>query len=156
MAGWYLKPGPATRALGYFDMLNKIHHINLLVRDLDAAVARYGESFGIEEFHWGELPERGVRTARFRAGESWIVLVQPTDSSGAPGRHLAEHGEGLFLLSFGVAGLDDACQRISTTAPDFLQGEPRQGLEGWQVQDLNPDSFQGALIQLTEDASDSH
>ena len=132
-------------------LLKKVHHINLLVRDLEAAVARYGAAFGIEEFHWGELPERGVRTARFRAGESWVVLVQPTDPDSVPGRHLAEHGEGLFLLSFGVDGLNSARDHIARADPDAVPGEQRQGLEGWQVLDLDPGQFNGALLQLTAD-----
>ena len=136
-------------------VLNKIHHINLLVRDLEAAVERFGAAFGIEEFRWGELAERGVRTARFRAGESWVVLVQPTDPDSVPGRHLAEHGEGLFLLSFGVDALDSAREHLARAAPDLALGEQRRGLEGWQVQDLDPGQFNSAQIQLAEDPANS-
>ena len=112
-------------------MLERIHHINLLVRDLDAAVRRYTNALGVEDWVFGELPGRGVRTARFRAGDSWVVLVQPTDDSGVPGRHLAEHGEGLFLLSFGVAELDavlagldagDPGRRLGARGPGGVAG----------------------------------
>ena len=137
-------------------LLNRIHHINLLVRDLDAAVERYRAAFGIEDLVREALPDRGVRTARFRAGESWVVLVQPTRPDSVPGRHLAEHGEGLFLLSFGVDDLDSACERVVGAVPAAVTGEPRSGLAGWQVQDLDPALFNGALIQLTEDPADSY
>mgnify|MGYP001819093392 FL=1 len=136
-------------------LLNKIHHINLLVCDLEAAVERYRAAFGIEEFLWGELAERGVRTARFRVGESWVVLVQPTDPDSVPGRHLAEHGEGLFLLSFGVDALDSAREHLARAAPDLALGEQRRGLEGWQVQDFDPGQFNSAQIQLAEDPANS-
>lgn len=135
-------------------MLECIHHINLLVRDLDAAVQRYTRLLGIDDWVYGELTERRVRTARFRAGESWIVLVQPTDPEGAPGRHLAEHGEGLFLLSFGVADLDDALARLDDTDPRLRRGPERAGLEGWRVADLSPDVLFGARLQLTQDDTD--
>jgi methylmalonyl-CoA/ethylmalonyl-CoA epimerase len=137
-------------------LLNKIHHINLLVRDLDAAVERYRATFGIEDFHREALPERGVRTARFRAGESWVVLVQPTRPDGVPGRYLAEHGEGLFLMSFGVDGLDSARAHMVDAVPGVVAGEQRNGLAGWQVLDLDPALFNGALLQLTEDPADSN
>lgn len=135
-------------------MLEKVHHINLLVRDLDAAVDRYQRTLGVAGMIRAELPERGVRTARFAVGESWIVLVQPTDPDGVPGRHLATHGEGLFLLSFQVASLDAAVAELdSGEEGGLLAGSPRAGLEDWQVVDLAPEKFFGALLQLTEDTA---
>ncbi|WP_165954402.1 VOC family protein [Seongchinamella unica] len=132
-------------------MLTRVHHINLLVRDLDAAVARYRAAFAIARFEFGDLPERGVRTARFRAGESWIVLVQPTDPDSVPGQQLAAHGEGLFLLSLGVDSLASARETVLAGGGAFTQDKPRTGLEGWQVLDLDPALFSGALLQLTEE-----
>ncbi len=129
-------------------MINKIHHINLLVRDLEAAVAQYSRALAVADWEFGELPQRGVKTARFRAGESWVVLVQPTDPEGVPGRYLAEHGEGLFLLSFGVSSLEDALEGLED---QLRSGEPRQGLEGWHIADLSQEAFFGAQLQLTED-----
>lgn len=134
-------------------VITGVHHINLLVRDLDAAVARYSAALGIDAFEWGELPERGVRTARFKAGQSWIVLVQPTDPQSVPGRHLARHGEGLFLLSLGVDSLASAREAVLAGGGAFLQDTPRSGLEGWQVLDLDPAAFAGAILQLTEESS---
>ncbi len=133
-------------------LLNKVHHINLLVCDLDRAVDRYRAAFGLEDIEFGELSQRGVRTARFRAGETWIVLVQPTDSTGVPARHLAEHGEGLFLLSFGVDSLADASARVEAGG-GALASVPRNGLDDWQVVDLDPDFFSGATLQLTEETA---
>lgn len=77
-------------------MVDCIHHINFLVKDLDTAVERYKVLLGDVELHYGDLEGRGVRTARFRLGESWLVLVQPTTADSVPARHLAQHGEGFF------------------------------------------------------------
>jgi len=134
-------------------MLTRVHHVNLLVRDLDAAVERYRSTLAVTRFEFGDLPERGVRTARFRAGESWIVLVQPTDPDSVPGQHLAAHGEGLFLLSLGVESLDSAREIVLAGGGTFTQDNPRTGLEGWQVLDLDPAVFSGAILQLTEEKS---
>ena len=131
-------------------MLNGIHHLNLLVRDLESAVARFRDTLGIADFEFGDLGQRGVKTARFRAGESWIVLVQPTDPDSVPGRHLAEHGEGLFLVSFGVDSLDAARTDIEAGGGHILNASPRTGLDGWQLLDLDPRQFFGATLQLTE------
>jgi methylmalonyl-CoA/ethylmalonyl-CoA epimerase len=126
----------------------------LLVRDLDQAVERYRSVLGVESFEFGDLPDRGVRTARFKAGETWLVLVQPTDPQNIPGRHLAEHGEGLFLLSLAVESLDSAIETVTARGGEFTSDKPRHGLDDWQVIDLDSRQFFGAQIQLCN-ASDS-
>jgi methylmalonyl-CoA/ethylmalonyl-CoA epimerase len=122
-------------------VLTHVHHVNLLVRDLDAAMAAW-RRLGITTFVEERLPGRGVETARFQVGATWIVLVMPTDPNGIPGRHLAEHGEGLFLLSLGVASLEAAA------ALDLPLSAARRGLANWRVADLDPAAFQGAMLQL--------
>ncbi|QFU74378.1 lactoylglutathione lyase [Halioglobus maricola] len=132
-------------------MLKKVHHINLLVNDLDSAVRKYQLAFEIDHFEYGDLDARGVKTARFKAGETWIVLIEPIDPDGVPAKHLAEHGEGLFLLSFEVESLEAASAKVESNL-NGLGGEgPRTGLEGWQVRDLDPTIFNGAILQLTQD-----
>ena len=135
-------------------MLTHVHHVNLLVRDLDSAISQYG-ALGVTEFLRGNLQGRGVKTARFRAGEPWIVLIEPTDPDGVPGQYLAKHGEGRFLLSFGVDDVTAARDIVQENGSQVLNTSPRTGLEGWQVIDLDPDAFSGADLQLTEDPARS-
>ena len=80
-------------------MIKNIHHINFLVTELNRGIERF-EKLGLGPFHRDPLPNRGVETARAKVGATWLVLVQPTDPNGAPGRHLAEHGEGFFSAVF--------------------------------------------------------
>ena len=136
-------------------MLEKVHHINLLVRDLDAAVTRYRETLGMTDFIFGELSQRGVRTARFQVGETWLVLVQPTDPNGIPGRHLAEHGEGLFLLSLQTEDLAASVEEIRARGGEFTSEQPRQGLEDWRIIDLKSEQFFGSQLQLIESKKES-
>jgi len=130
--------------------IRRVHHLNFLVRDLDAAVTRYARALGLQAEHRDELPGRGVRTARFRVGETWIVLVQPT-ADGEPMRHLETHGEGFFLVSYEVDDLEAAAAQaraagLSTTSP-----APRTGLDGWRVIDLDADGMDGVVVQLLQD-----
>jgi methylmalonyl-CoA/ethylmalonyl-CoA epimerase len=56
--------------------LTQIHHINLLVRDIEAAKQSYRDVFNVD-FIDEALPSRGVLTSRFKVGDAWLVLVQP-------------------------------------------------------------------------------
>lgn len=127
-------------------MVNGIHHLNLLVRDIDAAIDRYTQLLGGVPLR-ETLPQRGVATARFRLGDTWFVLVQPTTADGPVARHLAEHGEGLFLVSFGVDELESACARAQTNGLSTVDFAPRDGLDGWRVADLFNDG--STTVQLT-------
>jgi len=131
-------------------MINGIHHINFLVRDLEAGVAHYKQFLGVSEVFYGDLAGREVRTARFRIGDAWWVLVQPTTTDSVAARHLEQHGEGFFLISLGVDSLDDAMAEVKSAGGEFTSQEPRQGLADWQVIDLNAEQFFGAQRQRCE------
>lgn len=130
--------------------VRRVHHLNFLVRDLDAAVARYESALGLRLERRDELSGRGVRTARFRAGETWIVLVQPV-ADGEPMRALERQGEGFFLVSYEVDDLPAAAAKARAAGVATTSGAPRSGLDGWRVIDLTPGSMHGALVQLCEE-----
>jgi methylmalonyl-CoA/ethylmalonyl-CoA epimerase len=130
-------------------MVRGIHHLNFIVRDLEAAIPAWERRLGLPVAARDELPERGVLAARFRVGDTWLVLVQPTRTDSVPGRYLEAHGEGFFLLSFGVDSLAAAADR-----PDFpgYAGPSRTGADGWQVRDLAHGPGAGpVVIQYTEE-----
>jgi len=131
--------------------VNKIHHINFLVRDLDEAEARFRRMLGLGESVREALPARGVLTARFAVGETWLVLVQPVSDEGEPARLLRERGEGFFLLSFGVDDLEDAVTRARDAGASFASEQARSGLAGWRVMDFDPAETWGDTLQLTEE-----
>lgn len=129
-------------------MIRGVHHITLLVRDLNQAMQRYRQQLGIAHFEIADLPPRGVRTACFMAGATAIVLVEPV-ADGEPMRQLRASGEGLFLLSLEVDDLDKACDHL-VAGGGQLRGEPREGLKNWRVVDVAPECLNGAPIQLTQ------
>lgn len=131
--------------------VNKIHHVNFLVRDIDEAEARYRAMLGLGAALREELSSRGVLTARFQIGESWLVLVQPTSEEGEPARHLREHGEGFFLISFGVDDLDAAMERAKQAGGKFSSAASRRGIENWRAIDFDSETTYGAIVQLTEE-----
>ncbi len=132
-------------------MLRNVHHINFLVADLDQAVERYKDLFGIESVEIEELPNRGVVTARFDVNGVWIVLVQPVDDESEPARVLKEQGEGVFLISFGVDDLEGMRAKLVAKGAIDEAATARDGLQNWRVIDLNPDAVFGATIHLTEE-----
>jgi len=131
-------------------MIRRIHHINFIVRDLGQAVARYRKLFGDPVTEAEELPQRGVRLARFRVGETWLILVQPVTTDSEPARFLQANGEGFFLLSCQVDDVRQAAEQAAAAGIGVKDRQPRQGLDDWQVIDLDAADLFGADIQLLE------
>jgi methylmalonyl-CoA/ethylmalonyl-CoA epimerase len=129
----------------------RIHHVNFIVNDLDAATARFEQVLNIEPFKIVDHPIRGAQAARSKVGDCWLVLVCPYDAESVPGRFLAEHGEGFFLLSLGVEGLAQTIARLEANGIECIDSTARAGILDWQVADIG--TINGALMQLTEDAS---
>jgi methylmalonyl-CoA/ethylmalonyl-CoA epimerase len=130
-------------------VIDRIHHINFLVRDLEQAIDRYKALLGSDQVILEDLPRRGVRTARFRVGQTWLVLLQPTDDSGVPGRYLEQHGEGFFMISFAGEPLDEAVRRVEAAGLVMADRQDRIGLDGWRVRDLDAQAGFGINVQLT-------
>jgi methylmalonyl-CoA/ethylmalonyl-CoA epimerase len=133
-------------------MIKRIHHINFIVKDLDRALEKYKLLFGEPVGEPELLPQRGVKLARFKVGQTWLILVQPVDDGGIPAQYLKSHGEGFFLISFQVDDVSQASNEVSQGGINVLDRHPRQGLDDWQVMDLDADSLFGANFQLVESA----
>ncbi len=128
-------------------MVHRIHHINFVVRDLEAAIENYERILGIPVSFRDRLEGRGIVSARFKLGDTWIVLVQPVKTGTVPARHLEEHGEGFFLMSLGVDSLAEESERLGEA---MFSGGERQGIEDWRVRDVEVGQTFGAQLQLAQ------
>ena len=128
-------------------MARSIHHINFIVSDLATAVPAWERILNRRVDRRDRLEGRNVELAQFDLDGTWLVLVQPT-GPGVPADFLAQHGEGFFLISFGVESLDAEIERLGDS---MLQGAVRRGLDDWRVQDLRFDLTFGAQLQLVQE-----
>ena len=129
----------------------RIHHVNFVVNDLEEAMARFEDALGVDPFELIDYRPRGARVARARIGESWFVLVCPYDPESVPGRYLAEHGEGFFLLSLGYEDIVKQLERLEASGVEAVDQAPRAGILDWLVADIG--DLNGAKMQLTQDRS---
>ncbi len=130
--------------------LNSVHHINFIVSDLDVAVQAYQSMLGLGPFEYEVLPERGVSTARIRIGGVWIVLVSPRSEDSLAARYLEAHGEGFFLMSFGVDSLEQAITDLAQRGALPADRAARPGILDWKVVDLETEHSLGVRFHLTQ------
>ncbi|MEM7583485.1 MAG: VOC family protein [Acidobacteriota bacterium] len=131
-------------------MVRRIHHLDFVVRDLDRATQLYRRILGQEPLPREHLPQRGIDLVRFRLGETWLILVQPLSDASPVMDFLRQHGEGFFHIAYQV---DDAASKGQELADDgigVVNLEPRLGVEGWKLVDLDMADTLGVMTQLVE------
>jgi catechol 2,3-dioxygenase-like lactoylglutathione lyase family enzyme len=119
-------------------VLERLDHVILAVRGLDAAAATYARLLGRGVSWRGEHPGAGTANALFRLDNTYLELLTP-QGDGPVGRALAAwldaQGEGLLGLAFGTADAD-ACR--AWLAARGLEPEP---LERGLGRDLESGAF---------------
>ena len=113
---------------------------------------RFQKALGLGPFELIEHRPRGAQIARSKIGESWLVLVCPYDPDSVPGKHLAKHGEGFFMLSIGYDDIVRQLERLEASGVQVTDRKPRDGILDWQIADIG--DVHGALFQLTQDDSE--
>jgi methylmalonyl-CoA/ethylmalonyl-CoA epimerase len=81
-------------------MLKKIHHVGIVVRDLEAAYRFYRDTLGLHVHKTAEVKDQGVKAALLTVGHSEIELLEPIDPKGTVARFLEKRGEGMHHVCF--------------------------------------------------------
>lgn len=129
--------------------LGRVHHVALVVRDLDVALVFWRGQLGLELESVQPIAADGVRIAFLPVGESKVELVEPTDHSTGVARFLANKGEGFHHVCFEVPHIANALARLAVAGIELIDPAPRKGAEG-PVAFLHPRSCHGVLVELIE------
>jgi len=146
-------PSPAE-VLG--PVVTAIDHVGFAVRDLDAAIAFYGRTFGLPLVHREVNEEQGVEEAMVGIGDSCIQLLSARSAESAIGKFLERNGEGIQQVAFRVTDVDEASRRLREAGLRLLYDAPRRGTAGSRINFVHPRDAGGVLIELVEPPADAH
>lgn len=128
---------------------SRVHHVAVVVRDLDQALSFYRDRLGLPVDLVLPIESDGVTIAFLPVGESKIELVQPTDSSTGVARFLESRGEGFHHVCLEVADVAAELNRLAGEGVELIDLTPRPGAEG-PVAFIHPRSCNGVLVELIE------
>jgi methylmalonyl-CoA/ethylmalonyl-CoA epimerase len=131
-------------------MPKSIHHVAIVVHDLDQALAFYRDVLGLEVAARCQVPEEGVETAFLPIGEAKIELVQPLTKEGGVARFLEKRGEGLHHICLALDDIDAAVGRLEAAGARVLGEEPQVSADGTRYAFVHPKSALGVLVELYE------
>ncbi len=131
--------------------IGRIHHVAVVVRDLDAALGFYRDTLGLPVELVLAVPDDRVRIGFLPVGESRIELVEPTDDTSGVARFLASRGEGFHHVCFEVPDIAAALDLLAAQGVELIDRAPRAGADG-PVAFIHPRSAHGVLVELVEAA----
>jgi methylmalonyl-CoA/ethylmalonyl-CoA epimerase len=138
-------------SLGALEGLGRIHHVAVVVRDLDQALGFYRDILGLPVELVLPVPSDKVRIGFLPVGESRMELVEPTDDTTGVARFLASRGEGFHHVCFEVPDLAAALDALAARDVELIDRVPRAGADG-PVAFIHPRSAHGVLVELVEAA----
>ena len=134
-------------------MLNNIRLFSVAVADLDQAVERYQNLFGLEVMSPVHETQFGFKAAILGNGErSFVELISPVDPESPLSRFMRErsyasnpNGEGVYVLNIEVDNLEEAVQRVKDQGGRVTQVGDRSNA-AW----VHPTSTNFAFIELVQ------
>ncbi len=128
-------------------VVNRIDHIAIAVKDLDAALERFTANFDFPVSGLGDVPGLNIRRAFLTIGDAALELFQPTTGSNPATKFLAERGEGMYILSLEVDDLHAASETLAQRGIKLnIQNVPNGRSLGF----ISPKVTHGVLLQLVE------
>lgn len=124
-----------------------LHHVAVLVKDLEVASATFQHNFGFPLEGRHEMPQFNLRNVFLTVGGAALELLAPIDPDAEPGPRLAQVGEGLYHLVLRVDDLDAALadlrgKGINTSDPFYVPDVAAR------VVAISPRAAHGAAILL--------
>ena len=111
-------------------LLTEVDHVAIAVRDLDAAIAWYGATFGATVAHREVVDHDGVEEALLAVADSYVQLLTPTRPDSTVARYLDAKGEGLHHIGYRVADCGAALAAAKAAGARSIDDAPSRGRGG--------------------------
>jgi methylmalonyl-CoA/ethylmalonyl-CoA epimerase len=143
------RTGAATRVPAHIRGLGKVHHVAVIVRDIEESLGFWRDMLGLPVDLVLPIEHDRVIIAFLPVGESKVELVQPTDDTTGVARFLASKGEGFHHVCFEVDNIAETLMRLEMDGLELIDTVARKGAEG-PVAFIHPRSCHGVLVELIE------
>jgi methylmalonyl-CoA/ethylmalonyl-CoA epimerase len=130
-------------------MLKKIHHVGVVVPNLEEAMALWRDLLGLHLTKTATIQDQGVRASLLKVGESEIELLEPLNPDNGVGKFLARRGGGLHHVCFETEDVAKELESARAKGIQLIDQKPRQGLAG-MICFLHPKATRGLLVEYAQ------
>jgi methylmalonyl-CoA/ethylmalonyl-CoA epimerase len=130
-------------------MLKKIHHVGVVVPNLDEAMSLWRDTLGLRLTKSMVVQDQGVKAALLQAGETEIELLEPINPENGVGKFLAKRGGGLHHVCFETEDVARELEDTRGRGIPLIDQKPRPGLAG-MICFLHPKAARGVLVEYAQ------
>ena len=130
-------------------MLKKIHHVGVVVPELESAMGFWGDLLGLKLTKTATIQDQGVKAALLDAGGTEIELLEPLDPDNGVGRFLARRGGGIHHVCFESDDVAHELEAAREKGLELIDQKPRPGLAG-MICFLHPRATRGVLVEYAQ------
>jgi len=131
--------------------MNKIEHIGIAVKNIDAANETYEKLLGVKPYKTETVESEGVSTSFFQCGDSKIELLEATRDDSPIAKYIEKRGEGIHHIAFAVDDIKAEIERLKREGFIVLNETPKKGADNKWVAFLHPKKANGVLVELCQD-----
>jgi methylmalonyl-CoA epimerase len=131
--------------------LTQVDHVGIAVEELEAAVALYRRTLGVEPVHRERVESQGVEEVLFAVGASYIQLLGALGAETPVGRFLEKRGAGVHHVGYRVENVSDALEHLRAEGIRLIDEGPRPGSRGTRIAFVHPADMGGVLIELVQE-----
>jgi methylmalonyl-CoA/ethylmalonyl-CoA epimerase len=133
-------------------MIGRLNHVAIAVRDLAKAAAVYRDQLGAEVSAAVPQPEHGVTTVFVNLPNTKIEFISPLGEASPIAKFLERNPDGgIHHVCYEVDDIRAARDALKAAGARALgDGEPKIGAHGKPVLFLHPKDFCGTLVELEQ------
>ena len=131
-------------------MINKINHIGIAVKDLNAAIEMY-KKLGFQVEGIDEVPSQKVKVAFLPVGEVRIELLEPTSDDSPIAKFIEKKGPGIHHIAFSTDNTESELKQAEMNGLRLIDKTPRPGAHDTKIGFLHPKSTLGVLMEMCEE-----
>jgi methylmalonyl-CoA/ethylmalonyl-CoA epimerase len=131
--------------------MEKIEHIGIAVKDLEASNKIFALLFGVTHYKEEEVASENVKTSFFKSGSNKIELLQATNPESTIAKFIDKKGEGVHHIAFAVLDIKAEIERLKMAGFVVLNEVPKKGADNKLVAFLHPKTTNGVLIELCQE-----
>jgi methylmalonyl-CoA/ethylmalonyl-CoA epimerase len=128
--------------------IKAIHHIALVVDDMEKSLSFWRDALGIQMSEMHEVPSEQSQVAFLPIAGAEVELVKPNSDDSGIGKYLAKRGPGMHHVCLEVDDIEAMLAQLRTKGIRLINDKPNTAADGKRYAFIHPESSSGVLVEL--------
>jgi len=132
------------------DMIKRIGHLGIFVKDIDESIKALSKFVRIEKPTIKEAPEAGVKAAVVAIEGMELELIQDYSGEGPLAQLVDDKGDMIHHFCLLTDNIEEDLENLKQRGVEMIDQTPRFGLRGKKIAMSAPSALNGISIELSE------